>query len=261
MPDLEDVVENGLDEGNDLGETRETAVKPEKVEPADNGGAKDEEWKAALAKLTDNVTRLTEKKPEPKEETPEQRNAKWAVFEPEKADKEFFKKFFKLNAESTPEEVQAAKDTWALMQNGLMKQAIVGAMNVMEQKYAPQFQRLDALEEWRNQASAKELRSNFNETYPALADPIYADILKLSASELANKDFASHEEYFQALAERAAKTIKGVKPDFDLGAKPKTTTTSKPKLPRTSVGGTGGAGGAGKASKDDSGDDSGSLEM
>lgn len=259
MPDLEETIENGLD-GDELGEGRETTPTTTKVEPEPATG-KDEEWKAALAKLTDNVTKLTTQKPPEKAETPEERNAKWAVFEPEKVDKDFFRKMYKLTTESTPEEIQAAKDHWGLMQNGLMKQAIVGAMNVMEQKYAPQFQRLDALEEWRNQASAKELRSNFNETYPALADPRYADILKLSASELSNKDFASHEEYFQALAERAAKGIKTIDGSFDLGAKPKTTTTSKPRLPRTSVGGTGGVGGGGKASKDDSGDDSGSLEM
>lgn len=259
MPDLEETIENGLD-GDELGEGRETTPAPTKVEPEPAPG-KDEEWKAALAKLTDNVTKLTTQKPPEKEETPEQRNAKWAVFEPEKADKEFFHKLFNLPPDVDPKVLENIKSAWALMQNGLMKQAITGARHAVMIDHGDKLSRIDALEEWRNQASAKELRSNFNETYPALADPRYADILKLAASELANKDFASHEEYFQALAERAAKGIKTIDGSFDLGAKPKTTTTSKPRLPRTSVGGTGGAGGGGKASKDDSGDDSGSLEM
>lgn len=259
MPELAETIENGL-ESDELTEGRETTPVVEKpvVEP---GAGKDEEWKSALAKLTDNVNKLATPKPETKKETPEEQNARWAVFEPEKADKEFFKKFFKLTPESTPEEVQSAKDTWTLMQNGLMKQAIVGAMNVIEQKYAPRFAQLDSLEEWRNQASAKELRANFNETYPSLSDPIYSDILKLSASELADKDFKSHDEYFKALAERAAVTIKAVKPDFDLGAVKPKTTTGKPSLPRTRVGGTGGSGSGGKPTKADSEDDSGSLEM
>lgn len=260
MPDLEEVVENGLGEGDELGEQRETVVAPEKKVETPIVG-KDEEWKAALAKLTDNVTKLTTQKPPEKEETPEQRNVKWGVFEPEKLDKEFFHKLFNLPPDVDPKVLENIKSAWALMQNGLMKQAITGARNAVLIDHGDKLSRIDALEEWRNQASAKELRANFNETYPSLSDPIYSDILKLSASELANKDFATHDEYFKALAERAAVTIKAVKPDFDLGAVKPKTTTGKPSLPRTRVGGTGGTGSGGKAAKADSEDDSGSLEM
>lgn len=258
MPALnEEVIEDQIDDGPEPEVVSKAGVEAEIIVPP-----KDEEWKTALAALTANVTKLaTPAKPAPVAETEDQRNERWAVFQPEKTDPKFFHKLFNLPADASPETLDAVKQAWGLMQNGLMKQAIVGATNVFEHKYGDRLSRIDALEEWRSQASAKELRTNFNESFPALADPIYNDIIKLAANELANRDFADHAEYFKALAERAAVTIKSVKPDFDLGAVKTTKTTGRPTLPRTRVGGTGGSGGGGKTAPGATDDDSGSLEM
>lgn len=262
MPDLEEQIEEGLGEG-----PGETVVPPVKKADGTAGDAtipapKSDEWKTALAELTSTVNKaLVPKKEVAPQMTQEQLNEHWGVFDPEKTDKEFFKKMFRLPADATPEDLAQAKAVWGMMQNGLMKQAVKGALLLVEQKYGSKFAQIDSLEEWRSQASAKELRTNFNETYPALADPKFNKIIKLSAAELADSDFATHEDYFKALAERAAENVKTVDPSFDLGAVQTKPKTGKPSLPRTRVGGTGGTGGGGNAQKSASDDDSGSLEM
>lgn len=208
---------------------------------------------AALAELAGTVKTLaTPKKPEPKALTPEEMNEKWAVFNPEKADPKFFHKLFNLPADAAPEVLDNIKAAWGQMQQGLMKQAITGAKLVMEHHYGDKFAKIDELEQWRSQASAKELRRDFNTTYPALADKKYDKIIKLVDSELAEREFNTHEDYFKALAEGAAEYIKTIDTGFDLGAAPqKPTAGQTPKLPRTRVGGSGGAGvGGGQPNSD-----------
>lgn len=233
------------------------------TEPTEDGEPpkKKVDLEAALAELTGTVKTLaTPKKEEPRQLTPEEMNKKWAVFEPEKADPKFFHKLFNLPADTAPEVLDAIKTTWGAMQNGLMRQALQGAMNLVEHRYGAHFAKIDELEQWRSQASAKELRRDFNTTYPALADPKYDKIIKFVDTELADQEFPDHSAYFKALAEGAAVHIKSINPAFELGEQTKPTAGKTPALPRTRVGGSGGAAGGG-SKPDPEGDQSSSLEL
>lgn len=255
---LEEEDEHALPQGN-------VTPKPEATEPPENPEegkpAKRDtpEWQEAFKELAGEVKKIVPK-PEPKQLTQDEINEKWGVFDPKKADKDFFKNLFNLPDDVDPKVVERIEKTWALMQAGLMKQAIKGSMNVFEHQYGGKLSKIDELEEWRSQASAKELRADFNREYPALADAKYNKILKLVSAELADREFDDHAAYFKALAEGAAKEIKDLDPSFELGAKTKPTAAATPRLPRTRVGGQGGAGSGGRPEEKDS-DQSHTLEL
>jgi len=108
--------------------------------------------------------------------------------------------------------------------------------NEIDQEYGP-------LREYVEEQKREATRGRFYGTYQALDDQKYQKIIDATARALDNKVFADEAEYFKALAEGAAESIKAILPEFDLGAKPTTKTPGKtPKLPRTSAGGGGGAG-------------------
>lgn len=199
----------------------------------------------AMRTLAETVNRsMTPKPAEPARLSPEEEAKLWGVWDPEASDKEFFKKFFRFNPDATPEEVQSAKELFAMMQRGLMTQAITGSQNIVEmamhrlnQEYAP-------LREYVEEMRREGIRNRFYDQYETLADDRYAEIIAAVANTLANKTFDNEDAYFKALAEGAAENIKKLIPDFALGEKKKPTrTTGKaPKLPRTTAGGGGGAG-------------------
>lgn len=219
-----------------------------------------EEWKEAFKELATTVKQgLTPKKEEVKE-SPEQVAERWGVWNPTAKEKNFFKEFFNLPDDVSEAVLNRKIELFKQMHEGLVKQSIVGARNLYTEDLRARDAKLEALESWRNEASAKELRQNFVDTYPALGDKKYGKILKLVAQELGDKEFASHEEYFQALAEGADQAIKEFDPSFELGAKTKPSTPKSPSLPRTRVGGQGGAGNGGKAADPDA-DQSGSLKF
>ena len=194
---------------------------------------------------------------EPVKRTPEQEAEFWAVFDPEATDKEFMRKFFRMNPEATDDEVKQARDIFAMVQKGLVKQSVMGSKryvdHIVEQVRAEYAPALKYMEE----ARAEATRTKFFGDYPALKEKKYEKIIAASAQSLANAEFADEPSYFKALAELAAGTIKGIIPEFDLGKQPEPAGKA-PKLNRTRVGGGGGAG-KGKSSTEDSTDDSDSV--
>lgn len=233
---------------------QEDGLQEEKKETPPTAKTKTEtdELKSALTELTGIVKAQAEpKKEEEKELTQEQKNELWAVYDPEATRADFMRKFFRMNEDATPEQVAEAKELFGDMQKGLVKQSIVGARHFLAieaQKLRDEFK--DALD-FVSEAKAEKVRKNFYDTYPALDDPKYAKIVTATAKTLSEKDYKSQSEYFKALADGAADTIKGVLPEFDLGAEKQETkksTGTPPRLPRTSVGGQGGAGSGSGAS-------------
>lgn len=261
LPEID--VDNADELSDPLTKQRPTPPPEPELEPEDDGAPakrNTEEWKEAFKELSTTIKKGFEKPEVVKELTPDQINEKWGVFDPEKADKDFFKNLFNLPDDVDPKILERIKKAWAMQHQGMMKQAVISAMNVVEHKYGSKFAQVDELEKWRSEASAKELRNDFMGEFPALADKKYGKILKLVSSELADKDFGTHDEYFKALAEGAAAAIKEFDPSFDLGAKTKTTATASPKLPRTRVGGQGGSGNGGRHADPDE-DQAGSLKF
>jgi hypothetical protein len=231
-------------------ETTETTETTTTTEPT--------ELQTALAELTKTQKTILERTaPAEKvaELTPEQKKEFWAVYDPESSDKEFFKKFFRMNPDATSEEIAGVKGLFAAVQEGLVKQSIKGSRNYfdhaleqLKQEYAP-------LREFVDQVRAEKTRERFFSEYKTLNEPKFEKIIQITARSLAEKTFDDEKSYFKALAEGVAETIKGVNPDFDLG-KQQQPAGKAPKLPRTSVGGGGGAGrGTAKVeSTDDSAD-------
>lgn len=245
MPDeidnnMEDGLDDVLDEGKGQGESQQQ--KKEGV-----GGAPNDDLRSAMAELAGTVKTLAAPKPEKEPEfTQEQKNEFWAVYDPEKSNKDFMKKWFRLNPEATQEEIDEVKGMWKGVQEGLVKQAVVGSRNLMQIELTKRDERLAKLEEYYGQQQAKETRARFTEKYPALSDARYAKVLTATAKDLSSGEYKDEASFFKALAEGAAETIKGIIPEFDLGATQTTTKKSagtSPRLPRTSVGGTGGTGG------------------
>lgn len=252
---------------NLLPEKPEAKAKPEQVGQTQEGEdgedpkkAKRPDLEAALAELAGQVTKIATPPKVEKPMTQEEVNAKWAVWNPTEKEKDYYKEFFGLADDVDDKVLQRKMLLFAQMQQGLVRQSIVGATNVFEHKFGGELAKIKELEEWRSQATAKELRQDFQRTYPALAEKKYDKIIKLISADLADKEFKSHEEYFQALAEGAAEAIKEYVPDFDLGAKTKPTAGKSPSLPRTRVGGTGGAGGGGGKAQSSEDDQSHTLE-
>lgn len=237
--------------GTGVGEGQKQELEPKKEKP--------DELRQALTELAGTVKTLATPKKEERQLTQAEINKQWAVFNPEEKNPKFFHEFFNLAEDADPKLIEAAKARFAYMHEGMMKQAITGARNLMMQELSKRDERFTQLEEKLTKREASDLRTSFSTSYPALADKKYAKILTIVAKELDNKDFVDHDDYFKALAEGAAGYIKEFLPDFDLGATAATQPTrTTPRLPRTSVGGSGGQGG-GKVQKV-SDDDSDSLD-
>lgn len=205
-----------------------------------------DETKEALAELARHVQRVTAPKEEPKVLSEDEKEEMWGVWNPTKTDPDYFRKFLRLNTDMEPAEVErAVKEFLPLfkeMQKGLVRQAVVGARNLYTMDIDKLREELKPLHEYVSGQRAEATRNRFESTYESLADPKYKKIVDATARSLADKEFDSEEDYFKALAEGAADVIKGVVPDFDLGAGKKKTTTKSPSLPRTSAGSGGGAG-------------------
>lgn len=230
--------------------------------------------KAAMAELAQTMKGLATPKTVERQPTKEEIDEFWGVYNPEKTNPDFFKKWMRLQADMDPNEAQTSiaerKALFAEMQQGLVKQSLIGSRNLMQQELAKIREEFAPMNDYVSQQRAEATRSRFFESYPALATKTeegklqFASLIDATARVLSDrKDFQNEEQYFKALAESAAGTIKGVLPTFDLGAKPqpKSAMTS-PRLNRSSAGGTGGSGGGGGATskKGKSDDDSDSIQ-
>lgn len=219
------------------------------TEQADPAAPAKKTQSAALAEALSELTKTVKsqqqpQQPQQRQRTKEEEEEFWGVYNPEKADKEFFKKFGRFADDATPEQVQAFREMFAGMQQGLVRQSIIGARNIFMQELQKLREEFAPATEFMQKESAKAIRARFDESFPALSDKKYAKILKAVATELDAKEFDDEGAYFKALSEGATAAIREIDPTFDpeqQQQKPKPGTT--PRLPRTSVGGTGGAGG------------------
>lgn len=242
-----EVGEDTLEGGQQHEEGTDKVPDPKKPKAEEQS----DDLKAALADLTTVVTSL--KKPEKEKEvvkelTAEQKAEMWGVFDPTKDKKDFMKKWFKLNPDCTPEEESEAKELFDFVHSGLMKQALKGSQNLValaEQRIMDKFGPvLERVQKQEAEQSQKQIRQAFDKTYPVLADPKYAKILKAVATDLEGQDFPDQNAFFKVLAEGTAAAIKTLVPDFVLTEKPnKQSAGTSGRLPRTRVGGSGGAGG------------------
>ena len=239
---------------NDLDELDEPQV-PETPETPET--PKNDDLRAAMTELAGIVKGQVKPPEAPKEPelTQEQKDEFWAVYNPEKKDPKFLDKFFRLTEDMTPEQKAEFKALFADLQQGLVKQSVVGARNLMQIELAKLREEFAPGQEYISEARAERTRGRFFEKYESLKDPRYAKIIAITAKDLSSREFKDEAEYFKALAEGAAETIAGVEPTFALGAaKTKQTPGTTPRLPRTSVGGTGGAGGGKQAALSVKGD-------
>lgn len=260
MPEL-DLEDNDITLTSDEGQPQEPPVKPTTPPP-------DDDLRRTMTELAGTVKALATPKQEERQMTQAEQAEMWAIYDPEASNKEFFKKWFRLNPDATPEDVAEMKGMFADMQKGLVKQSIVGARNLFQQELKKLREEFQPIQEHYASDRAEKTASRFYAKYPALdlkledGKRVYSAVIDSEARRLADKEFANEDEYFKALSEGAAAVVKSVKPDFDLGAKPQTKPAGTSlRLPRTSVGGTGGTGGGGGGpKKNDSGDDSGSID-
>lgn len=233
-----DLLENELPVTEDAVVENETTDDSKEAKPDPNA-----ELRSAMTELAGTVRDIAKPKEKEPELTPEQKSELWAIYDPEKTNKDFMKKFWKLNPDATPEEVAEAKSMWSAMQQGLVKQAVVGSMNLTKSELKKMRDEYGPALEYIQQARAKETRSRFDGAYPSLADVKYNKFVQVNAKLLEGKTFKDEDEYFKVLAESTAESIKAINADFDLGKKPETKPAgSAPKLSRTSVGGQGGTG-------------------
>lgn len=203
----------------------------------------------AMAELASTVNRAVAPRPAPaKQLTQAEMDEKWAIYHPERKNPDFYKKLLRLGPDVDPVEAKCMIDERMGLdreyRDGMIRQAVIGAQNLAEEKYKELRSEMEPLLQFYRDAQAKETKAGFEKAYPSLADPKFAKIVTAAASMQSGKTHASLTDFFKAVAETAADSIKGVLPEFDLGAKPtpKNPGTS-PRLPRTSVGGSGGAGG------------------
>ncbi len=219
-------------------------AEPTEPEPQDD-------LRAAMTELAGTVKRIAEPPPAAAPPPTAAEIAEfWAVYDPEQSNKDFFKQWFRLNPDATQEEVDNAKALFAGVQKGLMKQSVTATQNYLKQMRAEIDQEYAPLRDYVQTAQRREIRSRFDGEYPALKEAKFNKIIDATARSLDGKTFADESEYFKALAEGAADSIRAILPEFDLGARPTTKTKpgQTPKLPRTSAGG---GGGAGKGALDD----------
>lgn len=181
----------------------------------------------------------------PKELSKEEKEELWGVWNPTKTNPKFFREFFGLGEDVDDAAVTQRQALFSQMHEGLMRQVFTGVMHLLKERDERYDSEYAPIREHIAEQRAQKTRSDFNTAYPVFADGKYDKVLKIAASELASSgvQHKTSAEYFKALAESAAESIKAILPDFDLGAAPTTTKKapgSTPKLPRTSVGGSGG---------------------
>jgi len=245
MSDISDATleTNVLDE---LPVQEETPTAPQKDEtPPAGEGQQPDDLRSAMTELADTVQRLTEPRPPtPPPPSPEQIAEYWKVYDPEAGNKEFFHKWFRMNPDATAEEVSQAKELFAGVQRGLMLQAITAARNYIAMERSSIDEQYRPILDYVEGAKREATRGRFYDQYPGLDDKRFAKIIDATARSLDNKEFTDEDDYFKALAEGAAGSIKEILPEFDAGKKPETTKKpgQPPRLPRTSAGGGGGAG-------------------
>jgi hypothetical protein len=223
-------------------------------EPAAAPPQTKDDLREAMAELARTVQKREATAAQPTatpEMTPEQKAELWGVWDPQKADPDFFRKWLRLNTDMDPAELERAireyQPLFAQMQQGLVKQSIIGARNLMQIELARLREELTPMQEFVSSAKAEATRSRFFTRYPSLnnvddttGQNRFARVIDATARLLADQTFESEDHYFKALADGAAEAIKGLVPEFDLGAKPPKPAVTSPRLPRTRVGGTGG---------------------
>lgn len=230
-----------LDELPEPPEERQTPPPEEETPPPE----KPDDLRAAMTELAGTVKRIAEPPAAaPPPPTAEEIADFWKVYDPESSDKEFFAKWFRLNPDATPEEKQQAKELFASVQKGLMLQSVTATRNYIAEARKEIDRDYGPLKEFVEEQKREATRGRFYGSYPGLEQPKFQKIIDATARSLDGKTFTSEGEYFKALAEGAADSIKAILPEFDLGAKQTTKTKpgQTPKLPRSSVGGGGGAG-------------------
>jgi hypothetical protein len=226
MPDEIEEVEQTGGEGGDGGEVRA---------PVDDSS---KELADAAKELRGVVDGLKATPPPPAAGlTPAQRAELWGVFDPEKGRTDFMRKFFRMNPEATPQEQQEAKELFAYAHEGMVRQSLTGARNFdrimmdeIDRKYGP-------ILEYVQQAALRDRQERFYSTFESLRDSKYFNIINAVSQQLMNKRYENEGEYFKDLAERSAKAIQEIVPDFDLGKGKKTKQAgSAVRIPRSSVG-------------------------
>lgn len=245
--EIEEDVSNDLDlsqEGEESTQQTQDATKPT-TPPATSDNLAE-----AIKGLREELSRTKQPVADSKTEAPmsdEEKAKLWGVYNPLEKRPDFFQKFFRLPEDATPDMVEEQKSLFADLQTGLVRQAIIGARNLMEAKIAEVQKQYEPLVQYYQQQQASERRKSFDQTYPALADARYNTILQGVAAALRDKEFDSQESYNKALAEGAEAAIKQVVPEFSLASKQQNKQQQKsagktPRLPRSSAGGTGGTG-------------------
>jgi hypothetical protein len=268
-PTEEQFVEDVQQETHGGGTTTTQTTQTTEPKPLSQG-----DLDAAFEKLgTTLKTAVTPPREAPQMSEADQKKL-WSIYDPEESQKDFMRKFFRLNPEATKEEEQEARAMFKGMQEGLVRQSIVGARNLFQMELAKLREEFAPLQQHYRDAQAEKLQTEFFKSYPSLAAQDetsgsfrYMTAIRMAAQDLAQQTFASRPIYFKALADRAAEIVKGILPDFSLGATPpKKSSTSTPSLPRTRVGGSGGTarGGDtttdGKAVRGANGDDASTLD-
>lgn len=252
---LEEVIETGGEGGQGEGgeggqQQQQPAAEPTAMERAV------EELTRTQSLIAQGLQRQQE--PQQKPLTPEQEAEFWAIYNPEASDKEFMRKFFRLNPEATDEEIKQARELFAAVQQGFVRQSVKGAKNYVDYIVSQIRREYEPALRYMEEARAEKTRDRFFTDYPVLKEKKFEKVIAAAAQGLANKDFESESHYFKALAESAAETIKGIIPDFELG-KQTQKPAGQPKLNRTSQGGGGGAGKGRQSAEDQSGDQSADI--
>ncbi len=216
----------------------------------DQGGSvpPSDDLRNIVADLARNVQTITKPQPPQKRElTPEERQKYWGVWNPTAQDQEYYHKFFGFDAETDPKILQQRQAAFAQMQEGIVKQAVITARNLVREELDALRGEFGQVQEYISTEKAEKTRNRFFTAYPGLADPKFGKLVGVLSKSLADQEFDNESSFFKALAEGAAEHIRGFDPAFDLGAKTKPETAGTTlRLPRTRAGGTGGAGGGGQ---------------
>jgi hypothetical protein len=234
---------------DDIPEPPDVSPAPEPAPSPDAGAEpepqKPDELRAAMTELAGTVSRLAQPPAEPaRQPTPDEIAELWAIYNPEKTNRDFFRKFFRLGDDATPEQLEEAKQLFTEMHSGMMRQAMQGARNFIAIEMERMQQEIGPIKEYVETARREATRGRFYNSYPGLGEDKFDKIVSSVALTLNDKTFSDEDEYFKELAEGSAAAIKEILPDFDLGKAPEKPRIpgKTPKLPRTSVGGGGGAG-------------------
>lgn len=261
VDDIDDVTQQG-DEGDSGSHQQQNPGKG----AADDGGGKGSHLEKAMAELAGQVKTLataSQPKPQPKQMTKEEEDEYFGVWNPTKTNPHFIREFFGLPEDADPKLVEAAGQRLAHMQEGLVRQAVVSAQRVLAPIFKKLQDKIDLHEGHFTKQQQERYRTEFYGTYPGLNERRFDKVIAAVASELSEQDFKSEKEYYKALAEGAAASIKELIPDFDLAAEVQTKTKpagTTPRLPRSGAGGGGGAGNKGSQKQTDpNGDQSDSI--